>query len=238
MGAPLHVRFSTGDSLDPGAIRGVLRAKTLPTRNVPIALFPDSLGARPDFAAVSPTYATETDTAGAYAFTAIRLGRAYTVHALYDRNRDGAIDTTSDLAFSYPGAIRLTPEHVVADSINLTAVDPRAPAKVTGTIVARDSTARYRVEARADSDTVRVVARVDRMGPGDFLLHVPAGLYRLVAVRLAGSTGQPPRAEVVRPGVLVAAPEEEIPGQRFEFQQAPAAPVSPAEPPPESEEQP
>jgi hypothetical protein len=36
---------------------------------------------------------------------------------------------------------------------------------------------------------------------------------------------------------LVADPEMEIPGQRFEFQQAPAAPESPAATPPEPGEQ-
>jgi hypothetical protein len=238
MGAPLHVRFSTGDSLDPGAVHGVLRAKTLPTKNVPIALYPDSLGWRPDFGAIPPIYATETDTAGAYALTAVHVGRAYTLHALYDRNRDGAIDTTVDLVVTYPGAIRLTPERMVADSINLTAVDPQAPAIVTGTIAARDSTARFRVDARADSDTTFVVRRVERVGPGEYTLRLPAGRYRLKAVRLAGPGGQPPGSEAWRPEVLEATAEADIPGPRFEFQEGPAPAAAPGEPPPEPEEQP
>lgn len=131
------------------------------------------------------------------------------------------------------------PERAVADSINLTAVDPQAPAVVTGTIAARDSTARYRVEARADSDTAFVAQRVERTGPGEYVLRLPAGRYRLRAVRLAGPGGRPPRAEVSRPEVLEATPEAGIVGPRFEFQQAPAPPPPPpGEAPPESEEQP
>ena len=218
LGAPLHIRFSTGDSLDPGAIRGVLRARTLATKNVPMVLYKDSAGVVPDFANRPPLYATETDTAGAYAFTALRIERDYTVHALYDRNRDGYIDPETDLAVNRPGVIRLTPERAVADSINLIAVDPLAPAVVSGTIAAPDSTARYRVEARPDS--AKEIGRrvgVERLGRGAYVLRVPPGRYRLVAIRLAGPGGFPPRLELPPGSPIEARPEAELPGQDFEF---------------------
>jgi len=211
LGRPLHIRFSTGDSLDPGVIRGVLRAKKLATKNVPMALYEDSAGVAPDFANLQPLYATETDTAGAYAFTALRLGRAYTVHALYDRNRDSYIDPEVDLVVSHPGAIQLTPEHAVADSINLTAVDPLEPAVISGKIAAPDSTARYRVEARPDSGLSITERHVERVGRGAYVLRVEAGRYRLVAIRMAGPGGIPQRLELPPGPLLDARPESELP---------------------------
>ena len=230
MGKAIHIRFSTGDSLDPGAVRGVLRAKTLSTKNVPLVLYPDSLGARPDFGAVLPAYATESDTSGVYEFSAVHLG-AYTVHALYDRNRDGYLDTTADLAVSFPEVVRLTPVRAVADSINLIAVDPLAPAVVSGRIVAADSLAHYRVEARSDSDTTYVVQRVERTGRGEFVLRLPAGRYRLAAVRLPGPGDVPPRLVVPLPGVIEAKPEQEFPGRDFNFPAESGAPSGAPEAP-------
>ncbi len=207
LGASLTIRFSTGDSLDPGKIRGVLRARTLPTRGVPIWAYPDSLGLAPDYANVLPSYATETDTSAAYALTGLPLGRGFTIHAAYDLNRSGAIDSATDIVASYPSAIRLTPERPVADSINILAVDPRAPATVTGTIYSADSTSRYRVEAKSDSDTT-FVRFIERKGPGDYILRLSPGRYRLRAMRMPAAPG-PPAAEVRREEILNARPEEQ-----------------------------
>jgi hypothetical protein len=234
LGSPVTIRFSTGDSLAPGRIRGVVRAKTLPTKGVPIWAYPDSLGLIPDFGNALPSYATETDTSAAYALTGLPLGRGFTIHAVYDINRNGAFDSLTDIAASYPTAIRLTRERPVADSINLVAVDPRAPAILTGRISSPDSTARFRVEARADSDTT-FVRFVERVGPGDYLLRVPPGRYRLRALRMPGAAGAP-AGETRRDGVLDARAEE--PYEHIDFRLEGTAPV-PApvqEPPPEPEE--
>jgi hypothetical protein len=218
LGSPVTIRFTTGDSLDPGRIRGVLRAKTLPTRGVPIWAYPDSLGKAPDFANVTPSYATETDTAAAYALSGLPLGRGFTIHALYDINRNGAFDSLTDIAASYPSAIRLTLERPVADSINLLAVDPRAVATVSGKVVSPDSTARFRVEARSDSDST-FVRFVERRGPGDYLLRVPPGRYRLRAIHLPAAPG-PPVAETRREEVLEARPEEQYEHIDFRLERA------------------
>jgi hypothetical protein len=215
MGVPITIRFTTGDSLDPGKIRGVLRAKTLPTKGVPIWAYPDSLGLRPDFSNATPSYATETDTSAAYALTGLPPGRGFTVHAAYDLNRSGAIDSATDIVASYPSVIRLTPERPVADSINIVAVDPRAPALVSGTVFSPDSTSRYRVEAKSDSDTT-FVRFLERKGPGDYLLRIPAGSYRLRAYRVAAMPGAP-TAEVRREGLLITRPEEAYEQVDFHF---------------------
>jgi len=215
MGVPITIRFTTGDSLDPGKIRGAVRARTLPTKGVPIWAYPDSLGLRPDFSNAIPSYATETDTSAAFALTGLPLGRGFTVHAAYDLNRSGAIDSATDIVASYPSVIRLTPERPVADSINIVAVDPHAPALVSGTLFSPDSTSRYRVEARSDSDTT-FVRFIERKGPGDYLLRIPAGSYRLRAYRVA-ATPQVPPAEVRREGILVTRPEETYEHLDFHF---------------------
>ena len=235
LGSPVTIRFSTGDSLAPGRIRGVLRAKTLPTKGVPVWAYPDSLGVIPDFANTPPSYATETDTSAAYALTGLPLGRGLTIHAVYDLNRNGSFDSLTDIAATYPTAIRLTPERPVADSINLVAVDPRAPAILTGKISSPDSTARFRVEARSDSDTT-FVRMVERTGPGDYLLRMPPGRYRVRALRMPGAAGAP-EAEARREGILDARAEEQYEHIDFRFEAAikpPPAPVK--EPPPEPEE--
>ena len=213
-GVPIAIRFTTGDSLDPGKIRGVVRARTLPTRGVPIWVYPDSLGLFPDLSNIPPSYATETDTGAAYTLSGLQVGRGFTVHAEYDLNRSGAIDSATDVVASYPSVIRLTPEQPVADSINIVAVDPRAPAIVSGTLFSPDSVSRYRVEARSDSDTT-FTRTVERRGPGDYTLRVPPGRYRLRAMRVA-SPGTP-AAEVRREGLLDARPEEMYEHLDFRF---------------------
>ena len=213
LGSPVTIRFSTGDSLDPGKISGVVRARTLPTKGVPIWAYPESLGRVPDFANVLPSYATETDTGTAYVLSGLPLRQGFTIHAVYI-NRNGAFDSLTDVVASHPAVIRLTPERPVADSINLVAVDPRAPATIRGKVISPDSTARYRVEARSDSDTT-FVRFVERKGPGDYLLTVPPGKYRMRATRVPRAAGEPAE-EVRREGVLEARPEEQY--EHIDFQ--------------------
>ncbi|MGE5175487.1 MAG: Ig-like domain-containing protein [Hyphomicrobiales bacterium] len=216
LGNPVAIRFATGDSLAPGRISGRLQAKTLPRKGVPILIFPDSLGTRPDTTEFEPLYAAETDTAAVYDFRGLALEQDYRLFVFYDRNGNNAFDEQTDLLIPYSEAIRLTPEHAVADSINFTAVDPRAPAILSGTIAASDSTARYRVEARGTTDST-VVRRVDRVGPGPFTLRVPAGTFRLSAARIPGPDGTPARLEVRREEPVTVVAEEEQGGFTFDF---------------------
>ena len=231
LGSPVTIRFSTGDSLDPGRIRGVLRGKTLPTKGVPIWAFPESLGLRPDFVNAVPSYATETDTGAAYALTGLPLGRGFTIHAVYDMNRNGSFDSLADIVASYPSVIRLTLERPVADSINLVAVDPHGVVMLSGKVASPDSTARFRVEARSDSDTT-FVRFAERRGPGDYLLRLPPGRYRLRALRLPGAGGKP-QAETRREEILIARPEEQIEHVDFQFERAVTPPPQPKPPTPE-----
>ena len=223
LGSPLTIRFSTGDSLDPGKITGVVRAKTLPTKGVPIWAYPESLGLTPDFANAVPSYATETDTGAVYTLSGLPLRQGFTVHAVYVMNRTGVFDSLTDVAASFPKVIRLTPERPVADSINILAIDPRALAVIRGKVISPDSTARFRVEAKSDSDTT-FVRFAERKGPGDYVLRVPPGKYRLRASRLPRTPGEVPE-EARREGLLDARPEEEY--ENIDFRLERAAPPSP-----------
>lgn len=199
LGARFQLRFSTGATMAPGRIEGTLRAKTLGVSGVPILLFPDSLGLRPDTTSnFEPTYQTETDTAGVYRFSGLTLDRGYTVHAFYDRNGDSYLDGETEVVAGYASVVRLTPERMLADSINIVAVDPKAPALLNGSIASPDSSARFMIEARAAADSM-LVARTDRIGPGPFGLRVPAGSYRLSARRLVTA------AKPARQGVAATA---------------------------------
>lgn len=190
LGARYQLRFSTGATLAPGRIEGRIRAKTLPIAGVPVLLFPDSLGLRPDTtSAFEPTYQTESDTAGVYRFSGLSLDRGYTVHAFYDRNGDSYLDNETEVVAGFGAVVRLTPERMLADSINIVAVDPKAPAVLNGSIESPDSTARFLIEVRAAADSV-LVARTERTGPGPFGLRVAAGQYRISGKRLA--TGAKP----------------------------------------------
>jgi hypothetical protein len=110
----------------------------------------------------------------------------------------------------------LTPERNEVDSINITAVDPRAPAVLNGTIATRDSTGRFRIEAQETVDS-SLVRRVERIGPGGFTLRVPAGSYRLRTTLL------PPAESMQEPQVLqwqdviTVDPEEEYGPFEFTF---------------------
>ncbi|HEV8128347.1 MAG TPA: Ig-like domain-containing protein [Candidatus Eisenbacteria bacterium] len=217
MGATVSIHFSTGDSLTPGKISGMVRAVTLRRAGVPILVFPSEFGARPDTAVTfEPLYESATDTAGVYSVAGVALGPAYRVFAFYDRNNNDSFDEDLDVLAAYPEAIRLTPEHAVADSINIVAVDPRAPAVLSGSILASDSTAHYRVEARGVPDST-VTRRVDRFGPGPFTLRVPAGSWKLRAQRVPGVDGTPSALEIRREEVLDLVAEEERGGFNFDF---------------------
>jgi hypothetical protein len=228
------LRFSTGDSIDRGRISGVLRAKTLRRAGVPLIAFPELLGPRPDTMGVSPTYATETDTGGVYSMGGLPTNAAFTVHAFYDLNTNGSIDPETDLIVSYPTPIRLTPERTEADSINIVAIDPRAPAVLNGTIVTPDSSARFRIEAIETTDST-LFRRVERLGPGGFTIRVPAGTYRLSATRLPGAEDEEAGPTIRRDAPIVAKPEEEYGPFEIDFSAVPPRRVQPA-PPPEDEE--
>ena len=192
LGAPVSIHFSTGDSLAPGRISGSVRARTLKRASVPILVFSDSLGSRPDTGAVfEPLYEGATDTAGVYSIPGIAVGHEYRVFAFYDRNSDDLFNEDLDVLAAYPEPIRLTPDRPVADSIHIVAVDPRAQAVLSGSILATDSTARYQVEARGAPDSTASV-RFQRQGPGAFSFRVPPGSWTLRAVRLPGPDGTPP----------------------------------------------
>jgi hypothetical protein len=227
------LRFSTGDSIDRGRISGVLRGKSLRRAGVPLIAFPDSLGPRPDTMGVSPTYATETDTGGVYSLGGLPTNAGFTVHAFYDLNTNGSIDPEADLIVSYPTPIRLTPERTEADSINIVAIDPRAPAILNGKIVTADSTARFRIEAVETTDST-LFRRVERVGPGAFTVRVPAGTYRLSATRLAGAEDEEAGPTIRRDQPIEVKPEEEYGPFEFDFSAVP--PRKRAAPAPEDEE--
>lgn len=227
MSGAVAIRFSTGDSLARGRISGVIRAKTLRRHGARMLLFPASYGTRPDTTEFQALYEAEADTAGAYEFSALGLETEYRIFAFFDRTANGTYEEDQDVLAGWPTPIRLTPERAVADSINIVAVDPRAPAVLSGNVFAADSTARYAVEARAETDSSNV-RRVQREGPGPFTLRVPAGRYLLRAVRQPGIGGVPPRAEVRRPEAIDVKAEEELGGFLFEF--APSGQRSPAPP--------
>jgi hypothetical protein len=214
------LRFSTGDSIDRGRISGVLRAKTLRRAGVPILAFPDSLGPRPDTTAAGPSYATETDTGGVYSLGGLPANRGFTVHAFYDLNSNGSIDPEADLIVSYPTPIRLTTERMEADSINIVAVDPKAPAILSGTIVTPDSSARFRIVAVETTDST-LFRRVERNGPGGFTIRVPAGTYRLSATRLPVEEGEEAGPTILRDEPVEAKPEQEYGPFEFDFSAVP-----------------
>src|SRR5215212_4795854 len=125
---------------------GVLSAKTLKRDNIPILVFSDSLGARPDTGVTfEPLYEAATDTAGVFVLPGLSLGPEYRVCAFYDRNANNSYDEDQDVLAAHAEQIRLTPDRPVADSIRIVAIDPRAPAVLSGSLLASDSTARYQV---------------------------------------------------------------------------------------------
>jgi len=238
LGTRLQLRFATGPALAPGRIEGRLRAKTLPIRGVPILLLPDSLGLRPDTtAAFEPVYQTETDTAGVYVFTGLPPNEGFTVQAFYDNNNDSYYDRETEVMAGYGAVVRLTAQRTVADSINIVAVNPRAPALLNGAIASPDSTARFVVEARGTADSV-VVARVERIGPGTFAVRVPAGSYRLNARRSAVAAREAregvaaraamPEANTALGDTIIVGPEDERGPFVLTFPPARAAAPEPA----------
>jgi hypothetical protein len=185
-------------------------------RGVPILAFDESLGPRPDSTDALPSYATETDTAGAYELTALPVEHGFRILAFFDINTNGAIDPGTDLIAYYPDPVRLTRARARADSINIVATDPRAPAVLNGRIASRDSTSKYRVEAQ-DTEDSSLVIRVERTGPGPFTVRVSAGTYRLRVASLPPPDSPEEPVWITREEPIVAKPEEEYGPFEFAF---------------------
>ena len=237
LGGAVAIRFSTGDSLATGRISGRIRAKTLQRFGARVLVFPDSLGTRPDTSEFQALYEAEADSGGVFAFAALGLETDYRVFAFFDKTGNGTYEEDQDVLAGWPTPIRLTPERAVADSINIVAVNPRAPAILSGSVISPDSTVRYTVEARAEADS-SVSVRVGLRVPGPFTLRVPEGRYLLRAIRQPGPEGSPPRAEARRAEPVDVKAEEEVGGFTFEFPSEPGVTPAPEEAPPDPDRPP
>ena len=174
--------FTTGDSFPRGLIEGQLEAKGFAAGNAYLWCYeasraPDSTAR--DFDAIGLV-----DPDGQFRIAGLDVPKRYRVWTFADINNNRSFEPTTDLLAPIDTVLSLTTEHPTASGIQLRVTNPRAPARVKGTVldslVVRDGD--LLVVAVADSDTTRRVlaSTNDRLS---FDLQLEPGSWTVRAFR-------------------------------------------------------
>jgi hypothetical protein len=176
--------FSTADTFPPGVLAGRLEARgfspgaaTLWTYRGEPSREPDSTGR--DFDALGLV-----DPDGGFRVPGLQVPGAYRVWVFADLNANRSFEPATDVLAEVDTTFHLGPEAPAAEALVFRVVNPRAPARVRGTVL--DSLAERAgdlvVTAVADADTTRraFVPANERL---EFELQLEAGGWTLRAFR-------------------------------------------------------
>ncbi|HWN83004.1 MAG TPA: Ig-like domain-containing protein, partial [Candidatus Udaeobacter sp.] len=151
MDSPHLFVFSTGDSLDAGAITGRLLAHGAPAHGVMVwALDRELAAARSD--TLVPDYVTQVGADSTFTFLGLKPGRSYLVLAHGDLNRDREFDRDLDFLALDPTPIWLDPAHPSASGVQIDFRNSRARGAIAGAV--RDSAAAAAFAAGDTSETM------------------------------------------------------------------------------------
>lgn len=175
------VLFTTADSLPSGRLEGRVEARGLPASG--IYLWGYVTPREPDSTARDYDALAFTDADGAFRMSGLPVPGTYRIWAFADINRNRSFEPQTDVLAAVDTTYRLTAESSVATGVTVLVVNPRAEAKVTGTVVdtLADSVGVLRVLAVSERDTtVRIVADALRE---QFEINLAAGPWRILAFR-------------------------------------------------------
>ena len=182
------VVFTAADSFPPGAIEGTMEAKGFNAASAMLWCYdvardhaPDSTGR--DFDAIGLV-----DAQGAFRIPGLAVPRSYRLWVFADLNGNRSFEPATEVLTPIDSTIHLTPETPRVTKLAFRVVNPRAPARVKGTVIdsLRDREGTVIVMAVSDSDTTRRVttgvlptgAFDFQLDPGDWTLRAFKDLDR------------------------------------------------------------
>jgi hypothetical protein len=205
--------FATGDSFPPGAIEGKLEARGFAASSAYLWGYDATRGHQPDSTGRDFDAVGLVDPDGLFRVPGLHVPARYRLWAFADLNNNRSFEPSSDLLIPIDSTLSLTAATPVAAGLLLHVVNPRAPARVKGTVL--DSIPQREgnlvISAVADTDsTRRVVASVnERM---EFDLQLEPGAWTVRAFRDADKNRvwDPARESSSDPVPIRAEPAAEI----------------------------
>jgi hypothetical protein len=152
--------FTTGDSLPPGRITGVVQARGFEVAGTYLWCYDQS---RPPIAPDSTARDFDAlgiaDRTGAFRIGGLPVPGSFRIWAFADLNQNRSFEPDKDLLVPAETLFVLGPGSPAADSVRLLVINPRAPGKVRGTVIDSlgVSDGKIEVVAVSSADTTRRV---------------------------------------------------------------------------------
>ena len=184
MRAGAVVPFTTAATFPTGRISGTIEAVGFDAAGTSLWCYDATTGKTPDSTARDFDAIGIADDKGRFEIPGLHAPGQYRLWAFADLNANRSFEPEKDVLAPADTTFELTADHPVASGFTLHMVNPRAPAKLAGSVLdtLNDSVGVVRVTAISESDTTRRFA-VDVQRSGGFELTLPAGTWRVMAYR-------------------------------------------------------
>lgn len=152
------VVFSTADSFPPGRLEGEIQAQGFSAAGTYLWCYDADRGREPDSSARDFDAVGLADKDGRFRVAGLRAPGRWRVWAFADLNSNRSFEPAVDLLAPADTVFTLTPERPVASGLVVRVVNPRAPGRVSGRLIASgtlDSTLTRRIWALAARDSTR-----------------------------------------------------------------------------------
>ena len=156
---PTGVVFTTGDSFPPGSIEGAIDARGFAADGTYLWCYDDARATSPDSTGRDFDALGLADADGRFRIPGLPVPARYRLWAFADLNGNRSFEPDKDVLAPYDTVLSLTAETPQAHDCTLRVVNPRAPARIKGTVIdsLREREGTVVVMAVADTDTTRRV---------------------------------------------------------------------------------
>ena len=177
------VPFTTAATFPPGVIEGEVEAVGFPAPGTYLWCYPE--GRDPDSTARDFAAIGLAGELGAFRITGLDVPARYRVWAFADLNHNHSYEPDKDLLAPAETTLALSANAAVVSGLKLRVVNPRAPARVRGTVVDSlgDERGPLRLIVRAEADTARSVLYEITSAGGQFDFKWEPGVYHVRAFR-------------------------------------------------------
>jgi hypothetical protein len=208
------VVFTTGDSFPPGVIEGKLEARGFSANSAYLWCYDEARHHEPDSTGRDFDAIGLIDPDGLFRVPGLHVPARYRVWAFADLDNNRSYEPSSDLLIRIDTTLALSAGAPVASGLTFRVVNPRAPARVKGTVL--DSLPQHEgnllVAAVSDNDSTRRVWTTVSSDHMEFDLQLEPGGWTLRAFRDADKNRvwDPMRESSSDPFHLTAEPAAEI----------------------------
>jgi uncharacterized protein (DUF2141 family) len=184
MDAGATVVFTTADSFPPGRIEGQLDARGFSAGGTFLWCYDEGQGRQPDSTGRDFDAVGLADVDGEFRIPGLAVPGSYRLWAFSDQNGNRSFEPDRDVLARVDTLISLTARAPVASGLRFRLVNPRAPARVKGTVIdsLRDREGEVQVIAFSERDSTRrvIVAAGPRL---EFEIQLDPGGWTIRAFR-------------------------------------------------------